>query len=171
MPTNTNKPTTRKPRASKPRAAKPAPVTEAPVTEAPATDAPAPDLATMRATAIALFAAMLKRPGPSNPVKPVSAFKPARVVRAVPTGAPDPTERAAAAVAIAFAQNNVPLADGSAASRFFTVDNAEYCIENGVLGRAIVGGLITVSGDRSETIKLRPGAVKAIREKIGSSAS
>jgi len=122
----------------------------------------------MRKLAIDLYAALLKRHGPSIPVKAIADFKPARVVRAVPTGAPDPTERAAAAVALAFVHNGVKLADGATASRFFTRDSGEFCIENGVLGRAIVGGLITVTGDKSETLKLRPGAVKAIRGKLGS---
>lgn len=139
--------------------------------DAPATDAPAPDAAPtrddMRATAHALYTALRAQHGGSIPVKLVADFKPRAVKRTAATTTPEPTERAAAAVALAFIHNGAKLADGATTSRFFTRDGADYCIENGVLGRAITGGLITVSGDQSERIKLCAGGVAAIRAQLG----
>jgi len=172
MPTNNAKPAdakpARKPRAPRKPAAKPetAAPAAAPAAEAPAAEAPAFDRDAARTAALSIYRAA-GGTGASIPVKPVRDFKPTRVVSAH-TG--KPTERAARAVCIAFAQAGVPLADGASAPRFFDFDGERYCIENGGLKRAITGGLVTVAGDVSDTITLRPGAVAAITTQLGARA-
>lgn len=161
MPTKANKPAT--PR--KPRNVNTTP-DAAPVTPAAAPDKPLRDASAERAFARETFAAMHTRHGGSIAVKPVADFKPVAITAKHAPGA-TVTERAAASVAIAFARNGVALADGASTSRFFDADGAAYCIENGALKRAVTGGLITVSGDRSARITLRPGAVAAMRAVLG----
>jgi hypothetical protein len=121
-------------------------------------------------SAVAALYATFEAQRASVPVKALSAFKPSATT-AHPI-ARNPSQRQAAAIAVAFAAAGLKLIDGTAAPRVFDVNGVRSCIENGVLRDAVSSGLVTVSGDtpETETIKLAPKASAAIAGLIGSAA-
>lgn len=127
-------------------------------------------IAAERSTVAALYA-VFESQRASVPVKTLSAFKPASTT-AHPI-ARKPSQRQAAAIAVAVAAAGKKLSDGVSVPRVFERENGlRVCIENGVLRDAVSSGLVSVTGDtpETETIKLLPKSAAAISGLIGSAA-
>jgi hypothetical protein len=118
------------------------------------------------ATAKAIFAALDS--AISIPIKP-GAFKP----KALNPKAYDLSPRGAAAIYCAVAASGKPLADGETYARRFTIGGISYVIENGAFSD-FIGTAYTVdsaNGLGRESFTLLPGAVAAIRGKLGAKIS
>lgn len=105
-------------------------------------------IAAERASVAALYAGFDANRA-SVPVKPVSAFK-----LAATTAHPisrKPSQRQAAALAVAVAASGKKLIDGVSVARVFDHNGVNSAIENGVLRDAVSSGLARVSGDNAAT--------------------
>lgn len=159
--------------AAKAKTAKAAIVAETAVIESPAPVAPVaeakPNAADKRAayvadaaTAKAIFAALSN--AVSIPVKP-GAFK----AKPLNPKAYSLSERGAAAIYVAIAASGKAFADGETYSRSFRIGAVPYCIENGAFSD-FIGTAYSVDsngGLGNESFTLLPGAVAAIRAKLG----
>ncbi len=119
-----------------------------------------------RATANKAFAALSG--AVSVPIKTLAAFSKSykRDVTAHAIGR-KPSARQAAALTIAALAGNKAVTDKATFSRKFTLNGADYAIENGALSDAISAGLCTYSA-KSETITIVNAA--EIKSKIGTVA-
>ena len=142
---------------------------ELPANAAPATESK-PSAADKRAayvaesaTAKAVFSTLAA--SVSIPVKPASGFK----AKPLSPKAYNLTERGAAAIYCAVAASGKPFADGETYSRRFNIGGVPYLIENGAFSD-FIGTAYTVDstgGNGGESFTLLPGAVAAIRSKLG----
>lgn len=142
----------RKPSSAKPR--KPAPkAADKPKADKPDAAALAALIAEQRRHAGAVFAKLSD--AVSVPVKPFAAFKRTykRDVQAHAIGR-KPSIRQAAALAVALTASGKALRDGATFPRRFTLNGAEYAIENGALSDAIASGLATYDS-ATETVTLK----------------
>lgn len=135
-----------------------APVTEAKPTAADKRAAYVADAQAAKAIYSSLSGAV------SIPVKP-GAFK----AKPLNPKAYSLSERGAAAVYVAVAASGKPFADGETYSRSFRIGAVSYTIENGAFSD-FIGTVYTVDsagGLGGESFTLLPGAVAAIRSKLG----
>lgn len=137
---------------------------------APAVETPAkPNAADKRAAYVAdaqaakaIFASLSN--AVSIPVKP-GAFK----AKPLNPKAYSLSERGAAAIYVAIAASGKAFADGETYSRAFKIGAVPYCIENGAFSDFIgtAYSVDSTGGLGNESFTLLPGAVAAIRSKLG----
>lgn len=105
----------------------------------------------------------------SVPVKPANGFK----AKPLNPKAYSLTERGAAAILCAVAASGKPLSDGETYLRRFNIGAVPYVIENGAFSDFIgtAYSIDSTGGLGNESFTLLPGAVAAIRGKLGAKIS